>query len=418
MRKYFSVSTNHDSYDEIVNSFVDMDHKMNDPSLSKYQNYPFLQSMLRSESSREYALKTATGYQQFVKSSHPWFETIFIIKERAIERFAAPLALCTLNAVVCYHLSLIFPVVASALTTLEMFWSSVDSQVFSTTLAFLLVFRINRIAVRWWESRTAWGNIVWQIGALAGLICQHLKLSPKLRDRAIAWTLAFPFACKQLLRGENHISREEIAGILDVDEISVLEAAWHPPHYAAAELRNVIFLALSADCTDPDSDIQKNTAMAIYRNSVARSIESLVNSLIQNIGSMERIRNTPLPVIYTTHLRTYLLLYLLTLPYLYGHSGGYLTVVAVFLTSFGLLGIDGAAAECESPFSKGRANHLDMEAYCLTLMKNVVQICVHYADMEIQTASLKMNGTVSGEKNINLYNGGLFPCNHPFEHLC
>jgi putative membrane protein len=249
------------------------------------------------------------------------------------------------------------------------------------------------------------------------MICQHLNHSPEKRDRAIAWTVSFPVACKQLLRGERRIPRKELAGVLTWDDISLLQAARHPPHYVAAEMRNAIYLALSVDCDSNNFNNQDSAAAAIYRSSVARSLENMINSLIQNIGAMERIRHTPLPIIYTTHLRTYLLLYLFTLPYLYGSSWGYLTVFAVFLTSFGLLGIDGAAAECELPFSKNRANHLDMETYCLTAMNNVAQILIHYANMDMRSAAEKEFGTVHGKEHKNWRYDGLTTCNNLVENI-
>jgi putative membrane protein len=65
-----------------------------------------------------------------------------------------------------------------------------------------------------------------------------------------------------------------------------------------------------------------------------------------------------------------------------GESWGYFTVPTVFITSFSLLGIDGAAAECESPFQKSRVNHLDMDTFCQTAFKSVLQILIHAAERE------------------------------------
>ena len=44
----------------------------------------------------------------------------------------------------------------------------VYSLVLKTSLAFLLVFRLNRCAMRYWESRTIWGNITHNIRNLVG----------------------------------------------------------------------------------------------------------------------------------------------------------------------------------------------------------------------------------------------------------
>jgi len=286
-----------------------------------------------------------------------------------------PLTVCVFNAIIWQILALNYNVLSSSESDFATSWGSVYSVVFTTTLAFLLVFRLNRVALRWWETRRMWGAIVAHIRVLTGEICEHLNHSPKLRDRAVAWTAAFLVASKQILRGEKYISGDELAGILTPVEVSLLQAAKHPPLYASGEVRHAIQRALHIDHSTPDG-------IATSWSSIARSLETSINELIHNIGGMERVRVTPLPIVYVSHLRTFLLVYLLSLPYLYGHLWGYFTVPAVFVTSFALLGIDGASAECECPFQKNRVNHLDMEAYCLTAMNSILQILIHAADME------------------------------------
>ena len=85
---------------------------------------------------------------------------------------------------------------------------------------------------------------------------------------------------------------------------------------------------------------------------------------------MERIRATPLPLVYVAHLRTFLLCYLLFMPLVYISHWQWGTIPAMALVSFALLGVEGAAAECESPFAQ-RANHLATDAYAAALVGNV-----------------------------------------------
>ena len=42
-------------------------------------------------------------------------------------------------------------------------------------------------------------------------------------------------------------------------------------------------------------------------------MEQNINELLEQLGGMEKVRTTPLPLVYVTQLRTVLLLYLLTL---------------------------------------------------------------------------------------------------------
>ena len=52
---------------------------------------------------------------------------------------------------------------------------------------------------------------------------------------------------------------------------------------------------------------------------------------------------------------------------------GYGTVPAVALIAAGLLGIDAAASECESPFDR-RPNHLQQESFVAAALDNILQL--------------------------------------------
>jgi putative membrane protein len=224
--------------------------------------------------------------------------------------------------------------------------------------------------------------VIAYIRVLTSGICEHLSHSPKRRDQAVAWTAAFAVASKQMLRGETNISQAELAGVLSSDDVMRLQIAKHPPLYCCEEIRHAIQRAFPKSCCKDHAHSGDNVSAMIAQSTIIRSLESSIDALIINIGGMERIRVTPLPMVYVSHLRTFLLLYLLLLPYMIGESWGYFTVPTVFITSFSLLGIDGAAAECESPFQKSRVNHLDMDTFCQTAFKSVLQILIHAAERE------------------------------------
>jgi len=287
-----------------------------------------------------------------------------------------PWTLCTLNAVLWQVLDSTIGLDYPTDTTFE--WQSLHSAVFSTTLAFLLVFRLNRVALRWWETRRMWGVIVEQIRILVASAMEYMQHSPELRDQLVAWTLGFAVASKQLLRKDVTINLHELAGILSPDQVERMSSAKHPPLYAAGMARHVICRALRVN-----HEISSGEATSHSLN--RQMLENNVTTLIQNIGGMERVSSTPLPLVYVAHLRTFLMIYLLSIPYLYGSSWHYWTIPNVFVLSFALLGIDGAAADCEIPFMKNRANHLDMEAYCLGAMNNVIQIMIQAKELQQQS---------------------------------
>ena len=49
-------------------------------------------------------------------------------------------------------------------------------------------------------------------------------------------------------------------------------------------------------------------------------------------------------------------------------------VPATALVAFALLGIEGAATECENPFSARRTNHLGMDTFCENIIGEMEQM--------------------------------------------
>lgn len=68
------------------------------------------------------------------------------------------------------------------------------------------------------------------------------------------------------------------------------------------------------------------------------------------------------------------MIYLLILPYLTESLWGWLTIPIVAMTAFMFLGLEGASAEVEQPFEKGKVNDLDLDQYCLDVMVDIQQL--------------------------------------------
>jgi len=171
---------------------------------------------------------------------------------------------------------------------------------------------------------------------------------------------------------------DQLAGILSKENIQSIENELskgnHPALFAASELRHILRNA---------TRVYSNTSvpLAIAYTSEMKHYERYMHSLVTNVGGMERVRSTPLPIVYVTHLRTFLFLFLLTMPYIYGNAWDWWCIPYVSIIAFLLLGVDGAASECEIPFSNNRANHLNMSSYCLLALRNIQQLVVHSADI-------------------------------------
>jgi predicted membrane chloride channel (bestrophin family) len=94
----------------------------------------------------------------YTKSNDGWLKTLFVFEGRALDKYAGALLFVTANAVIwtCTAEEL-FPEPDSETTQP---YENFFSLVLSTTLAFLLVFRLNRSKIRFWIARKNWGSIV------------------------------------------------------------------------------------------------------------------------------------------------------------------------------------------------------------------------------------------------------------------
>jgi putative membrane protein len=366
----------------------------------EYKNYPFVQSLIETESIRTLTfIKAGSKQMKYPKSNEGWIFTLMTFEGRALDRILLPWFLVTLNSIIWTIVCETSPRIKGMMVLQEL-QAKENLQgfltiVLNTTMAFLLVFRLNRSATRFWMARQCWGVIVVRSRAIVSTVLVHGSHYPHHRDNVIRWVAAFSIASMNYVRGMKEIDSNCVAGILNEDELEDLCNAIHPPLYAADMIRIHVCELFSpdADATtnkDDDGDGSNNNnsnmpssqsyAVNDLRIQQLIAIEDQLNSMIDESGAMERIKGTPLPLVYVTHLRTWIMLFLLSMPYFWESSLGYATIPVVFLTAFALLGVEGAAEEVESPFRKDRTNHLDMDSFCLAVLSNILQQTKHDAD--------------------------------------
>eukprot|EP00587_Corethron_hystrix_P012900 CAMPEP_0113302726 /NCGR_PEP_ID=MMETSP0010_2-20120614/3432_1 /TAXON_ID=216773 ORGANISM="Corethron hystrix, Strain 308" /NCGR_SAMPLE_ID=MMETSP0010_2 /ASSEMBLY_ACC=CAM_ASM_000155 /LENGTH=165 /DNA_ID=CAMNT_0000156591 /DNA_START=586 /DNA_END=1083 /DNA_ORIENTATION=+ /assembly_acc=CAM_ASM_000155 len=141
--------------------------------------------------------------------------------------------------------------------------------------------------------------------------------------------------------------------------------AIHPALYAANEIRyhlKRVFVVTN----------ETKPALSPARSSEMRQNEAKLDSLLHDLTLMEYIGGNPIPVVFVSHLRTFLILYLLSLGFLKTFDWGWATIPFVSMISFMLLGLDSAAAETEVPFEKDHVNDLNLDWFCWLLMEDIM----------------------------------------------
>ena len=309
---------------------------------------------------RRAALQAGARAQPEYDSSN-FFASVFAtsIDRRGVRAFAAPFAV--VNAVSIAWTVIHERAATSAARADQGAFDGAYALTFSA-MGFLLVFRLARAAVRWYDGRAAFGGIVAGVRAFVDVLLMYGGDDDRGRaavDDGAAWACAFASASKCHLRGAREIERDEVAGILSDEDRVAVSRSKHPPLFCLSMCRRAVKRCFEGRGRDADA--------AALRYELNKRVDFLASQ----VGALERLLATKIPEIYVIHLRTFLFAYLISMPFVFVGRWGWGTIAAVACVSFALLGIEGAATECEIPFSATHANHLRMDQYVMGCFDNV-----------------------------------------------
>merc|ERR1712039_780276 len=181
-------------------------------------------------------------------------------------------------------------------------------------------------------------------------------------DKVIRYTIAFAIAMKHHLRfekGPHSMPELRELSILPDREALKVESAEHMPVHILDILSRVIVSAKDRGF------IGEYTMMTLDEN--LRQYED-------ELGACERILKTKQPFGYIVHLRTFLILWLLALPFALVGKCGWFTVIPCVLIAYALVGLDAIGVEVENPFGHGY-NDLPVDDITNnTIKKNLFEI--------------------------------------------
>ena len=305
----------------------------------------------------------------------PFFAAAFSIKGRALDRMAQPMALVVVVALAAclmehYRRDIGWTVLEGDTA------KDLSSHIFAmeefvgTALTFLLVYRLARSAVRYYEARGKAGAMIALVRAVAQCAIGYMGEIPHHRDRVIRFSMALPVATMYHLRKNKPVrgdwgNRAHLAGVLTDEEFEHMLGREHQALWVLDVMRQSIVKVLG---TKRDSMYTDEARAAMLKEMMAA-----LNDLGFAFGGMERIDGTPLPFVYLAHLRSFLLVYLISLPIAGALVWGWYTLPISLICAFCFLGIEAAASDCERPFSPS-PNHLMLERFCIAAFANVIQI--------------------------------------------
>lgn len=247
-------------------------------------------------------------------------------------------------------------------------WPKIDImpfEVFGAVLGVLMVFRTNAGYDRWWEARKIWGGIVNQS---RNLVLVGLEYGPKdafWRSELVKWTSAFSFSCKSALRDTRDI--DHIKDDLTPVELIQISNAEHIPIYIAGRIARLTRIARTKYGMDGYAFLEMEKHRA---------------ALIDYIGACERIRKTPMPLVYAIKVRRLILIYLLTLPFAIAPIAYWLAPVTTLFVAYPLLSLDIIGMQLQNPFRQLNLSHLPLGDICNTIKSNLQGVLEEKTDVE------------------------------------
>ncbi|KAG7452710.1 uncharacterized protein BT62DRAFT_983661 [Guyanagaster necrorhizus] len=100
------------------------------------------------------------------------------------------------------------------------------------------------------------------------------------------------------------------------------------------------------------------------------AMTQLIQGMVDQMTTMERVANTPIPPSYGIHLKQCVTLYLFALPLTLVNDLGWTMIPIVTVVAFTLMGIEGIADEIEMPFGTDKSD-LPLDTYCQDLKEEI-----------------------------------------------
>jgi ion channel-forming bestrophin family protein len=226
-------------------------------------------------------------------------------------------------------------------------------------ISMLLVFRTNTAYDRWWEGRRLWGSLVNNSRNLA------LKLSAFLPKEETAQRTffskiipAFAFTL------HNHLHSEKIRVELFEEDnehryiFNTIDQTKHIPNQVALLIMQHVEHMYKENKISGDQLILLNNELM---------------SFADICGACERIKNTPIPFSYSVFIKKFIFIYIMTLPFGYVFSLGYLVIPVVVFVFYVLASLELIAEEIEDPFG-GDANDVPTEKLAGNIQRTINDI--------------------------------------------
>jgi len=223
-------------------------------------------------------------------------------------------------------------------------------------LSLLLVFRTNTAYDRWWEARKQWGTLT-NISRSLAYKLDAFVAADDTHTRSF-FRRAIPLYAETLF---NFLRSDYVKFMLDEKEhpeLKALDDGKHGPNQLAA----LIFRKVHVLYTDKQLSGEQ---FIILNNEL--------HSLTDVCGACERIKNTPIPLSYSSFIKKFVIAYSVTLPVGYVFSMGYFVIAAVPFIFYVLASLELIGESIEEPFGVD-ADDLPIDKIAANIKKHVSEV--------------------------------------------
>ncbi len=223
-------------------------------------------------------------------------------------------------------------------------------------ISMLLVFRTNTAYDRWWEGRKLWGELV-NVSRNLAVKLETMIATEDVATRTYFARLIGAFA----LELARHLRSEKTRLELEVEphpEIPELDREKHVPSQVVRLMQVRVQRMVRDGSLSAEQMLSLNVDLTVFLNVC---------------GACERIKNTPIPYSYSSFLKKFIVLYVVTLPFGFAFTLGYLAIPVVVFVFYVLASLELIAEEIEDPFG-GDENDLPLQRIAKMIDNNVREI--------------------------------------------
>ncbi len=207
-------------------------------------------------------------------------------------------------------------------------------------IGLLLVFRTNTAYERWWEGVKSLNSISTNIVFLISKYRASLTTTGLSSDELSTELTMMVDNLHQYLVNKDEFESEQKYNEIIVSSFNVLK----------------IF--------------SKNEKIGILVHRDKIILETTFKDIVKSIDDCKRIKNTPIPIAYTLHIKISIILYTLTLPFGLLHDMGLYSVLIVMLVYYIIAGIEIISNEIENPFF-GDPNDIPLDDFISNIKKAI-----------------------------------------------